>query len=271
MRKIKKSILLYISKLYKFYLSHKWFRILVWFLFIDWVFAPLNRGSYFHFILRLIFFLLYRSHCVFPVKHSKVIDIVIGVPGSGKTSLAAFWSLKYRYLYPNNSVYGNADIVGTYKFDWEEDFGTYKQNDCLIVVDEAGIDMDNRNFAFNFTDHIDKKTGKVLHNGKQKLLCLKYHRHLGVSCLILSQWTDQDVKIRNLAQQFWVCRKTGFPWLLCVQRFESVIEVDPMTGDFRFTRKKKHTYFIFSPVIWFDFSTEAVPFELPEKDWNLVE
>lgn len=270
MKKIKKKILIYIGRVYRFYLAHTWFRILVWFFPLNSTFNELNGKHYLKFAIKMFLILMYRSHFVFPMRKRKVVNTVIGPPGSGKTSLAAFWALKAKYRC-SEKVYANADIIGTYEFDWERDYGTYLQEDCTIILDESGLDLDNRQFAMNFADVYDKKTGELLHNGRQKLLTLKYHRHLGQDLVILSQWTDQDVKIRNLSQNFFVCKKTGFPWLLCVKLYDTDIDVDPMSGDFRFVRKKKHTYFIFSPVIWFDFSTTNVPFEQPTKEWKIVE
>lgn len=266
MKKLNKQFLIFISKWYRFYLLHKWFRVLTWAL--VWIWALATKSLLLG-IIKIAFIFLYRHFFIFPVRNSFVVNTVIGPPGSGKTSLAAFVSLKARLTLKDCAVYTNADILDTRVFDWEADYGTYDMQNCLIVLDESGLDLDNRNFAFNFADVVDKKTGKLLHNGRSKLLSLKYHRHLHQTLWVLSQWTDQDVKLRNLSQNFYVCKKTGFPWLLCVKLYDTDIDVDPLSGDFRFIRKKKHTYFIFSPVIWFDFSTLAVPFDLPSKEWSI--
>lgn len=269
MKKIKGKLIFYWGKFYRYYLQYKWVRLLIWFIIFVWAFSPFNGKHYLRFAFRLLLIIFYRSHFIFPVRKSYVVSTVIGPPGSGKTSLAAFWALKSRYA-NNDTVYSNADIIGTYAFDWERDYGTYSQEECTIILDESGLDLDNRAYAMNFADVYDKKTGELIHNGKQKLLSLKYHRHLHQSLVVLSQWTDQDVKIRNLSQNFYVMRKTGLPWLLCCKLYDTDICVDQMTGDFRFERKKKHTYFIFSPVIWYDFSTLSVPFDLPHKEFEIV-
>lgn len=270
MRNFLNKFLYSFSRFYRLYLCRRYIRFIVWSVIWLWAISAYSRSPIL-FIVRIILILLYRSHFIFPVKHSKTVEIVIGVPGSGKTSLAALWALKARLTIPDHTVYSNADIKETVDFDWESDYGWFKQENCTIILDEAGLDLDNRNFSFNFTDVHDKKTGDLTHNGRSKLLSLKYHRHLGQTCLVLSQWQDQDKKLVNLAQEFFVCRKTGFHWLSCVQRYDSIIEVDQMTGEFRFSRRKRHTYFIFTPVIWYDFSTESVPFDLPEKDWKVVQ
>ena len=98
MKNIKRNILIYIGKLYRFYLKHKWFRILTWFLIIYWVMNPLNYNSILRFILRLVLVLFYRHFFIFPIQKRKVVNTVLGPPGSGKTSLMAFISLKTRYM-----------------------------------------------------------------------------------------------------------------------------------------------------------------------------
>lgn len=267
MIKFKTSLLKSFGRLYRVYLRSRLVRFFTWFFVFCWVLSA--YGSIFRFLLRFILVLLYRHFFIFPVRHSKVVNTVIGPPGSGKTSLAAFVALRSSFLDGIN-VYSNCDIKGTYSFDYETDYGSYSMTDSVCILDESGLDLDNRSFTFNFVDQYDKKTGQLIHNGKSKLLSWKYHRHLGQTWWVLSQWTDQDAKIRNLSQNFYVCKKTGFPWLLCVKLYDTDIDVDPMTGDFRFLRKKMHTYFIFSPVIWFDFATDQVPFDLPEKEWSIV-
>lgn len=264
MKNLRKKLIICIGSWYRYYLSHRWFSMLTWAIVFFWV---LSSSSLIWFIVKFLLVLVYRHFFIFPVRKSYVVNTVLGPPGSGKTSLAAFIALKSR-LSCKDTVYTNCDIIGTRAFDWERDYGSYKMEDCTIILDEVGLDLDNRSFAMNFADVYDKK-GNLIHNGKSKLQSLKYHRHIRQTIYNLSQWTDQDIKLRNLSQNFYVMRKTGLPWLLCVKLYDTDIDVDPMSGDFRFLRKKMHTYFIFSPVIWFDFSTHSVPFDLPEKEWDV--
>lgn len=262
MRNFKKMVLKKIGIVYRYYLTHLYFRILTWVILFLWAIGI--RFSVWS-VVRLIILLIYRHFCIFPIRKRKVVNTVLGPPGSGKTTLAAFWALKSRLTLKSEEVYCNVPIKGVTKFSWEDDFGTYMIKDATIIIDEAGLELDNRNFAMNFTDVIDKKTGKLVHNGRSKLETAKLHRHYGLDILLLSQWTDQDIKLRNLSQNYWVMKKTGFPWLLHAKLYDTDIDVDPMSGDFRMVRVKKHSYFIFSPVVWFDFVTDDYP-ELPEKD-----
>lgn len=263
MKNTKKKILLMVGRWYRWYLAKKWHRTLVWLIIFFWC---ISGHSIIKSVLKLVLVALYRHFCIFPVKHGKVVNTVLGPPGSGKTSFMAFLALKTRYL--NVPVYSNVPIKDTIKFDWEEDFGTYNITDSMIIVDEAGLELDNRDFAKHFTDIVDKKTGKLIHNGKSKLVTAKLHRHYGLTLWFCSQGTqgDFDLKLRSLTQNFWLCKKTGFPWLLHIRLYDTDVNVDPITADFRVERIKKHSYFIFSPVIWFDFVTDDAPV-LPDKEW----
>ena len=176
MKKLKRVILIKIGQLYRLYLKYKIIRIIVWFLVFCWVVAPLNSKSWLKLILRIILFLIYRHFFIFPMAKRKVVNTVIGPPGSGKTSFAAFWALRSKYM--SEPVYCNVPIKDTYDFSWEDDFGYYAIENATIIIDEAGLELDNRNFAMNFTDVVDKKTGKLIHNGKQKLETAKFSQIL---------------------------------------------------------------------------------------------
>lgn len=268
--KINGKLIIYFRKIYVFYTKHALCNILLTtYVVLQILTYFMTTKQYLQGIILGFVFYMWKSHFTFPILKRKVVNTVIGPPGSGKTSLAAFIALKSSLKLKKETIYSNCDIIGTRQFDWERDYGTYKMEDCTIIIDESGLDLDNRNFAMNFTDIVDKKTGEIIHNGKSKLISLKYHRHTGQDLWVLSQWTDQDVKIRNLSQNFWVMRKTGIPWLLCCKLYDTDIKVDQMTGDFRFERVKKHTYFIISSLIWYDFNTTSVPFDLPEKEWKV--
>lgn len=264
MRNLKLKFIIFWSKLYRVYLKYKLVRFFLWTGLFVWT---LLGHSVFLSLLKLLILLIYRHFFIFPVRHGKVVNTVLGPPGSGKTSLMAFISLKTSYL--NVPVYSNVPIKGTFKFDWECDFGTYQIEDSMIIVDEAGLELDNRQFAQHFTDIVDKKTGKLIHNGRSKLVTAKLHRHYGLTLWFCSQGSqgDFDLKLRSLTQNFWLCKKTGVPWLLKVQLYDTDVNVDPMTADFRVERRKLHTYFIFSPVIWLSFDTEDAPI-LPYKEFE---
>lgn len=116
-----------------------------------------------------------------------VINVWFGVPGSGKTSIAAWLakrSLKYGYR-----VLSNVEISDTYRLD-EEDLGRYDFSfggeGCHVIYDEASIEgLDNRLHA-NFSK-----------SEKPKFFAL--HRHMGVRVDVFSQAYDIDKRVRDRA------------------------------------------------------------------------
>lgn len=270
MKDIKRKMIILWGKMYRLYLSKWYVRAIVWFIVFWWTVSPFNGRHYLKFIIRLVLVILYRHFFIFPFgNNKKVVNTVLGPPGSGKTSLMAFISLKARMQ--KERVFSNVPIANTIKFSWEDDFGTYLIENAVVIFDEAGLELDNRDFTSNFKDIYDKK-GNLIHNGKNKLIVAKTHRHFGLQMFFCTQGTtgDFDLKLRSLTQNFFLCKKTGFPWLIKVQLYDTDVNVDPMTADFRTERIKKHTYFIFTPVIWFDFVTDDT-IDLPPKEWSLYQ
>lgn len=269
MKDIKKRLILLWGYVYRLYLKYKLVRVLVWFLVWVWALKPFDNGKILATLFRVVLVLFYRHFFIFPVgQNRKVVNTVLGPPGAGKTSLMAFVALKSRLS--GEKVYSNVPIKDTIKFSWEDDFGTYRMENAIVIFDEAGLELDNRDFTTNFKDVYDKK-GNLIHNGKNKLIVAKTHRHFGLQMFFCTQGTtgDFDLKLRSLTQNFFLLKKTGFPWLIKIQLFDTTVNVDPLTADFRTERIKKHTYFIFSPVIWFDFVTDDT-IDLPEKEcWDI--
>lgn len=128
------------------------------------------------------------------------IQIFFGLIGSGKTTLAA--SIARKALKRGLRVFSNMPIHGTLKFDLD-DLGHFDMSGSIILIDEAGIDFDNREFKKNFSD-------------KNRLYFFKLIRHYHSSIFLFSQsWSDMDVKIRNLATKYWYVKKSMFPFFVC--------------------------------------------------------
>ena len=103
-------------------------------------------------------------------QHPHVLNVYFGVPGSGKTTFAAYltrWALhenviirfcrrhqnpvtrallNSRYLKRRIDVYSNVPITGAYVLNAREDIGHYMIEDAKVIIDEAGIEYNNRNF-----------------------------------------------------------------------------------------------------------------------------
>lgn len=117
---------------------------------------------------------------------SPTIRIWFGVPGSGKTSVAAWISrasIKHHY-----KVLSNVEIKGTYKLD-EKDLGYYDMSfdgdGCHVVYDEATANgLDNRDF-------------KSFSQNKKSYFSM--HRHMNNRVDVFSQDYDVDLKIKARA------------------------------------------------------------------------
>lgn len=128
-----------------------------------------------------------------------VIRIWFGVPGSGKTSIAAWLSresIKNHYR-----VLSNVQIKGTYKLD-EADLGnvdmSFDDEGCHVIYDEATINgLDNRGFK-QFS-----KTNKPLY--------FSIHRHMNNMVDVFSQGYDIDLKIKDRAGEKGLFHLSKFP------------------------------------------------------------
>lgn len=117
-----------------------------------------------------------------------------GLPGCGKTTLAA--KLAYEALKSGRfkNVYGNVaiNIPGyTYiPFAW---VGVYHLTDCCIIIDEAAIECGNRDYK-NFT--------------KERVEFFMTHRHYRTTVILFSQEPDGvDTKIRSITDQMFYVKK----------------------------------------------------------------
>lgn len=130
---------------------------------------------------------------------SPTIRIWFGVPGSGKTSVAAWianQSIKHHY-----KVLSNVPIKGTYKLD-ANDLGTYDMSfdgdGCHVIFDEATVEgLDNRGF-------------KEFHKSN-KPRYFSLHRHMNNRVDIFSQDYDVDLKVKGRAGSKGLFHLSRFP------------------------------------------------------------
>ena len=93
----------------------------------------------------ILILLLVRYIYVRFVKKEKLrtgIDIVMGLPGAGKTTYAAY--LAKRHIKAGYPVYSNVPIDGAREFDVDRDALVYMVENALSIIDEAGIEHDAR-------------------------------------------------------------------------------------------------------------------------------
>ena len=128
-------------------------------------------------------------------KIKEVVNIYFGVPGSGKTTFAAW--LSRRDLRRKGKVWSNVPITGTYKLDVTADIGVHHIEKGRIIIDEAGIEYNNRDY-------------KTL--PKNNIYFFKYHRHYKDNVYVFSQsYDDMDITIRRLAARFYLMRPSMIP------------------------------------------------------------
>lgn len=112
------------------------------------------------------------------------LTIFMGNMGVGKSSMVA--KLCIKYLKKGRTVYCNCDDIklnGVRVFS-TKDIGKYSMHDAIVIIDEASLYFDNRNF---------KETSKEF------IQWLRSIRHNRLVVYVLSQNYDMDLKIRRAA------------------------------------------------------------------------
>lgn len=127
-----------------------------------------------------------------------VMNYVFGAPGTGKTTLLAYLS---RYFLSHGfRVYANFDLKDTIRIE-DTDLGSFSFNDSILLLDELGISMSNRDF----------KSG--LMTDKKRLRYMKKIRHYlqkskNGACFVASQgWDDIDKKVRDLCTNYFLLKR----------------------------------------------------------------
>lgn len=187
-------------------------------------------------------------------KIKEVVNIYFGVPGSGKTTMAAW--LARRDLRRKGKVWSNVPITGTYKLDVGKDIGVHHIEKGRIIIDEAGIEYNNRNYK-NLPLH--------------QIEFFKYHRHYSTAIDVFSQsYEDMDITLRRLAQNYYVVTKSRLPFMIKVRCIGRRIGIDDNThqiiDEFRW-RSFFYTRRIFSPPLWKLFNTKSHK-KLTPKVWE---
>lgn len=186
-------------------------------------------------------------------KQKHILSVYFGVPGSGKTTFAA-WLAK-KDLKHGLNVWSNVPITGTMQLDCQKDIGKYMICDGRVIIDEAGIEYNNRDFK-NFS--------------KEQLYFYKYHRHYELAVDVFSQgYDDMDKKIRTLAQRLYVVKKSIIPYFIYRQRIGKRVGVNELTKeivDEYYFVPFGRTY-IFSPLLWGMFNTISRE-SYPDKEWK---
>ncbi|MBQ9072123.1 MAG: ATP-binding protein [Bacilli bacterium] len=183
-------------------------------------------------------------------------DIYFGVPGSGKTTFAAY--LAKKRIKKKGRVLSNVSIKGTYEVE-RSDIGHYMIQDCLLLIDEAGIDYNNRNFS-------DKKEKM----SKEEIYFYKYHRHYNVDIAIFSQgYDDMDKKLRTLATRYYIVKRSIFPGFITRKLINKRLGIDKNTKQIidEYAFAILGTKWIYCPKLWKMFNSCSYK-EMPTKEFE---
>lgn len=233
-------------------------------------------------ILLLLVFYLWRWF--FP-KERHNLCVYFGIPGSGKTTFAAWlikqslkeaWPITMAYwmmFHPSpwytwlahrilasklfkrrTYVYSNVPITGAYALDVRNDFGRFDIRNARLIIDEAGVDFNNRNTkAFP----------------PEVIFGLKYHRHAGLSVDVFSQsHEDMDITFRRLAFRYYLIKKSLIPGFIALKAIRRTVGIDDNTHQiidyYSWGLPVISTKRIFSPPLWKLFNSYSFP-DLPVK------
>lgn len=148
-------------------------------------------------------------------KHSIKLEVYFGLPGSGKTTMcAAFTERAFKKGIP---TYTNVPVVGAYQLDPKSDLGYNHIENAQILIDEAGIEYNSRNF-------------KTM--SQETIAWLKLHRHYKCSVKVFSQsYNDMDITMRRLAYNFYLVRRSIIPGVFCSIPIRRSIGINQMTQE----------------------------------------
>lgn len=152
-----------------------------------------------------------------------MVCLYFGLPGAGKTTVLcsiAYRFLmakkpKYKYIY-SNVYFGNKPPFDQITYISSDDLGVYEITEGLILLDEASLDFDSRDFK-NFS--------------KAKSKFFMKHRHESVDVILFTQiWDSVDRKIRGITDRVYYVNKSKLfgHWFSCYYRIPyDIIIPDP--------------------------------------------
>lgn len=123
---------------------------------------------------------------------------IFAPPGTGKTTLAA--KIVKEANLSGKKVYSNVPIISATVFDIK-DLGKYDFSNSILILDEAGIKLGNRNWHTNLNDN--------------QIEALKLHRHDNIDIYLFSQsYDDVDKKFRELTTTLLMLQKSKLPFFV---------------------------------------------------------
>lgn len=219
------------------------------------------------FFIKLFILFLFVESIIFIVElvrkppRSGSVRIFFGLPGSGKTTFAA--SFVAKRIKKGLPVWSNVPISGAKVLDVKSDLGVYQLENGYLIVDEAGIDYNNRQFS----------KGKGMSD--EAIKWWKLIRHYHMSADIFSQsFEDMDITLRRLAHDLYIIRRSAVPgFFICkkIKRRDGIDEVSHKPIDeYSWGIPVLDTYRIYGPIYRKFFDSYDAP-RLEDKEWELYQ
>ena len=128
----------------------------------------------------------------------KIIELLVWfvATGSGKTSVAQYLALDA--VRQNVIVWSNVPLSGAMILNFDDLMKyqfTSDNEDGVFIIDEAGIDFNNRNWK---------------DMGTNVITFMKLHRHFRIDVYLFSQGEDIDLTFRRLAHFWYKLKKVHF-------------------------------------------------------------
>ena len=122
------------------------------------------------------------------------VSLYFGLPGCGKTTMLARLAFKAVRSGRYRNVYSNvACTIPGVTLITNDCIGTYELRDCLLLIDEATLFADSRDFK-NFS--------------KGRLSYFLEHRHRNADIILFTQqWDGVDRKIRTITDRVYYIKK----------------------------------------------------------------
>lgn len=140
------------------------------------------------------------------------LSLYFGIPGAGKSTFAAY--LAKKDMAKGRKVWSNFGITGALKCE-KSDFGKYMMCDGRLIIDEAGLEYDNRKMAMT----------------NDEIYFFKYHRHYQLDVDFFSQGLDVDIKIRKLARHIYLIKPSLLPFFIKRKEIGRKVGINDMTKE----------------------------------------
>lgn len=217
------------------------------------------------YLLIIYFFALFLELCLY--KKNYRCWQFIGVPGSGKSTIAAYlvkkcnkWNNIRKFIckkifrskkFKDRTAMSNVPIKNSYELV-RSDIGNYLIHDSDLIIDEAGLEFGNRDFK-SFT--------------KNEMKFFKKHRHYRCNIYMFSQGFDVDLKLRDLCTRLYLVEKSLIPFFIHCKKIKKYVGIDELTG--QLVDKYKFCFggfYVFAPKTWRMFKTHSID-TLPVKQF----